>query len=161
MRINKRIYLLLLLGVVFFATIYVVRISGDMADFQVNYQAGQRLRAGEHLYRTEDGHFMFKYLPFSALLYVPLTTLHLDAAKVSWYTLTVVCSVFLFYLSYRMARTKEEVSSAYLIVFPALILAKFFFREMKLGQINTIVTSIMLLMLWYLRKSEAEAVMPR
>jgi hypothetical protein len=63
--LTNRKALLALTGFVFFTTIYVVRIREDMVDFRVNYQAGARLAAGEPLYRVEDGHFMFKYLPFS------------------------------------------------------------------------------------------------
>ena len=63
-----------------------------MRDFEVNYRAGERLRAGESLYRTSDGHYMFKYFPSSALLYVPFSLLPLPVAKVLWYGLTVVCS---------------------------------------------------------------------
>jgi hypothetical protein len=120
-----------------------------MVDFRVNYHAGERLRSGENLYQTGDGHFMFKYLPSSALLYVPFSYLPFEAAKSVWYALTVSCSIFLFYLSYRMVGA-EEWRAARWMIWPPLILAKFFFRELKLGQINTVVTAVMLIMLWYL-----------
>ena len=45
-----------------------------MRDFEVNFRAAERLRAGESLYQTSDGHYMFKYFPSSALLYVPRGT---------------------------------------------------------------------------------------
>jgi hypothetical protein len=131
-----------------------------MVDFRVNYKAGERLRNGENLYPTTDGHFMFKYLPSSALLYVPFSYLPLEGAKVAWYTLTVLCTFFLFIMSYKMA-CSEKQQSAWWMIWPPLILAKFFFREMKLGQINTIVTALMLMMIWHLmderRKSGREA----
>ena len=147
--LTKRYALLLPIGFVFFTSIYVVRIQEDMADFRVNYQAGERLRAGEGLYRTEDGHFMFKYLPFSALLYVPLSFLPLEVAKAMWYVALVCGSITLFYLSSRIV-AGENLESKALYVFPPLILAKFFFREMKLGQINIIVTLALLGMVWFL-----------
>jgi hypothetical protein len=140
----------LLFGLAFFSAVFLIRIQEDMVDFQVNYQAGQRLRMGENLYPTVDGHFMFKYLPFSALLYVPLSYLPMEAAKVIWYSITVICSIFVFTISHRLARGGNPYAS-YLVILPPLILAKFFFREMKLGQINTIVTSVMLVMVWTMR----------
>jgi len=147
--LTKRSALLVLIACIFFTSIYLIRIHADMADFRVNYQAGGRLGAGEDLYRTGDGHFMFKYLPFSALLYLPLSFLPLEAAKVIWYIALVCGSIALFCLSNRIV-VGEGTGSRALYVFPPLILAKFFFREMKLGQINIIVTLILLGMVWFL-----------
>jgi len=149
MHSSHRKSLFILLGLLFFLSIYLIRIRGDMVDFQVNYQAGGRLLAGESLYRTDDGHFMFKYLPVSALLYAPLSPLPLELAKAIWYVALVLCAVGIFYISYKMASANREVTTA-MIVFPPLILAKFCFREMKLGQINLIVALILLFMVWSL-----------
>jgi Glycosyltransferase family 87 len=137
--------LLILLFIAFFLAIYLIRIRGDMVDFRVNYQAGERLRAGENLYRTEDGHFMFKYLPFSALLYLPLSFLPLEVAKAIWYGALVASAVAMFYLSNRIALGAEKSRRATWVL-PPLILAKFCFREMKLGQINLIVMLVLLFM---------------
>ena len=145
----KKTLLWIALTSVCFSAIYIIRIREDMVDFRVNYGAGERLRNGEDLYPTTDGHFMFKYLPSSALLYVPFSYLPLEGAKAAWYALTVVCSVFLFYLSYKMTGVGRQRSPLWMF-WPPLILAKFFFREMKLGQINTIVTALMLIMIWHL-----------
>ena len=149
MHSSYRKSLFILLGLLFFLSIYLIRIRGDMVDFRVNYEAGSRFLQGESLYRTDDGHFMFKYLPFSALLYAPLSLLPLELAKAIWYVALVLCAVGIFYLSYKMASANREVTTA-MIVFPPLILAKFFFREMKLGQINIIVALILLFMVWSL-----------
>jgi hypothetical protein len=149
MQPRKRTLLFILLGFLFFLSIYVLRIQEDMVDFGVNYQAGGRLLKGEALYRTADGHFMFKYLPFSAFLYLPLSLLPLEVAKAIWYTMLVLCSVGLFYMSYKIVSNQGQIVPA-MMIFPALILAKFFVREMKLGQINIIVTLILLLMVWSL-----------
>ena len=148
--LTNRKALLALTGFVFFTTIYVVRIREDMVDFRVNYQAGARLAAAEPLYRVEDGHFMFKYLPFSALVYLPLSLLPLEAAKVIWYVALVGGAVALFHLS-RTLTAGEGTASMAQYVFPPLILAKFFLREMALGQINILVTLILLGMVWFLK----------
>src|SRR5215831_1180685 len=77
---------------------YVVRIRTGMVDFAVNYRAGQRLMAGETLYQTADGHYMFKYLPASALIYLPLGHLPIDAARAVWFTISLVALIWSFAL---------------------------------------------------------------
>jgi hypothetical protein len=154
--LTNRRWLLAVTALVFFASIYVIRIRGDMADFRVNYQAGARLASGESLYRIEDGHFMFKYLPFSALVYLPLSYLPLEIAKVTWYAALVVGAITLFSLSWKLAPgAAGEGRLAYL--FPPLILAKFFLREMKLGQINILVTLVLVGMAYFLIASSEKA----
>lgn len=126
-----------------------------MVDFQVNYEAGRRLRMGETLYRAEDGHYQFKYPPFSALLYVPVSFLAPNAAKSAW-SLLVMASVFLVFLfSYRLARPGPERAKA-LAVLPPLILAKCWLRELSLGQINAFITVLMLGMLLILARGDEE-----
>ena len=53
------------------AVIYQSRIAGEMADFDVYRTAANRALAGEPLYRADDGHFRFKYLPAFALAMAP------------------------------------------------------------------------------------------
>ncbi|UCC41500.1 MAG: DUF2029 domain-containing protein [Candidatus Aminicenantes bacterium] len=125
----------------------MLKVKGYMVDFEVNYEAGKRLSLGETLYRVEDGHYMFKYLPASSILYLPLSYLPLDAAKAIWYFLVLFCCFSLVYLSYRILPSRE-IKSIYVIVIPPLILAKFYLREIHLGQINALVTKILLLMIW-------------
>jgi hypothetical protein len=135
---------LLALGIPFFAALFVLRIGGDMTDFGVNYKAGARLLAGETLYQRADGHFMFKYFPIAALLYLPLSLLPLPAAEAIWYAIIVLASLALFVVSKRLVSGRTPVPWQVLAL-PPLVLAKFFFREIQLGQINTLVT---LLLLW-------------
>ncbi len=146
--------LLLTLTVLGFVLLFVVIIGEEMRDFEVNYRAGERLRAGESLYQTSDGHYMFKYFPSSALLYVPLSLLPLPLAKALWYGLTVVCSLALFFVSKRLVWGREA-APWYLLAIPPVVLAKFFVVEIKLGQINALVTLVLLFMVS--ARSEARA----
>lgn len=133
------------LAALVFGTVYIVRIRGDMADFGVNYRAGERIVAGETLYQTGDGHFMFKYFPFSAMLYAPLSVLPLEAAKAVWYALSVVGAIALFFLAKHIV-SRDAKQAWWVIAIPPLVLAKFFFRELKLGQINILITVLLLFM---------------
>lgn len=143
------------LAALFFITVYVVRIGDDMVDFAVNYQAGQRIVAGETLYRTDDGHFMFKYFPFAAMLYVPLTYVPIEVAKPIWYGLSVVCMLALFYVAKRLV-SSDAVRRWWVLAIPPVVLAKFFLRELKLGQINIVITLLLLLMVVSLLESRNE-----
>ena len=149
MLFRKGTFLLILLAFVLFLLLFLFKIKGEMVDFEVNYEAGKRLSMGETLYRAADEHYMFKYLPASSILYLPLSYLPLDVAKAIWYFLVIFCSFSLVYISYKILPSRE-IKSIYVIVIPPLILAKFFFREIQLGQINTLVTTILLLMIWFL-----------
>jgi hypothetical protein len=131
-----------------FLLLFVFKVRNEMKDFEVNYKAGKRLGAGETLYQVQDGHYMFKYLPFSALLYLPLSFLPLDLAKFIWYSIVIFCSFSLFYLSKKILRPGEK--SVLLFIFTPLVLAKFVLREIQLGQINAVVTVILLFMIQFL-----------
>ncbi len=149
---NRRRFALVAFTAVLFTTVYLVRIRDDMVDFEVNYRAGERIVAGETLYQTADGHFMFKYFPFAALLYAPLTAIPLGSAKAVWYLLTVAATLALFYLAKRLV-SADSARPRWTLAIPPLVLAKFCFREMKLGQINILVTLVLLFMVWCLLAS--------
>jgi len=120
---------------------YLVRIRTDMADFAVNVRAGQRVLAGESLYQTADGHWMFKYLPPSALVYAPLAKLPFEAAKGIWFVLSLIALVGSFVIAASLGQT---VVSRGVLVVAGLILAKYILRELSLGQINLLVMLPML-----------------
>jgi len=147
MNSRQKNLLLIFFALTFFILLFIFRVKKDMVDFEVNYKAGKRLQMAETLYRVEDGHYMFKYLPSSAFLYIPLSLLPLNTAKTIWYFTTIFCSLCLFYISYKLIPLEKRKNS-YMLIFPAIILAKFFFREIDLGQINTLVITILLVMIW-------------
>jgi len=122
-----------------------------MIDFEVNYEAGKRLRLAETPYRFEDEHYMFKYLPSSAILYVPLSYLPLEVAKGVWYFFIIFCSLALIRLSFTLVPSTTE-KPKWLMGIAPLVLIKYFMREIDLGQINTLVTLILLIMIWYLAR---------
>jgi hypothetical protein len=75
-------------------TIYgMVRHKATLVDFEVYRTAATRARAVEPLYREEDGHYQFKYLPAFAFLMVPFATLDDATARWIWYALSVALLV--------------------------------------------------------------------
>ncbi len=135
------VVLLLLLCIGFFA----FRIRREMVDFQVNDKAGARLMWGESLYRAEDGHYQFKYPPFAAMIYVPLAALPLQAAKAVWFAIILAASAGALYLSFRLSRDRRKTAS-WLAWVPLLVLGRYFLRELQLGQINALITFLLLVM---------------
>jgi len=133
--------------------LFISKVQSSMIDFEVNYTAGQRLKWGEGLYRVEDEHYMFKYPPPAAILYVPLTYLPLNEAKAIWYFLVISSSAAIVLLSKHFFLSKRRPAGWTLFI-PLLVLSRYFFREIKLGQINALITVIIFLMTAVLIRSE-------
>jgi hypothetical protein len=137
--------LLTLLG----ATIYgIARFprGRHFVDFEVYSRAGGRLSAAEPLYRADDGHFQFKYLPAFAFAAVPLARIDQDAAKAAWFALTFGLIVALVRRSVRAlpGRRMREGSLGWLTV---LFLGRFFVAELSLGQANVLFGVLLILAL--------------
>ncbi len=149
---RRKILVLIILGFVVFLGLFFFRVKQEMVDFKVNYVAGQRISSGETLYRVEDGHYQFKYSPFSALLYLPLSYLPLPLAKGIWFFLILISIYLIMFTAHHLLHIGNK--NFLLTVLPLLILAKFFLRELQLGQINALVTMILLFMVWSLISEE-------
>jgi hypothetical protein len=122
------------------------RVTSQMADFEVYWTAAVRARAAEPLYRVEDGHYQFKYLPAFAVLAIPAGTLPLQTAKGVWFRVSVVLLVALVALSIRAvpARLRPPGVVAVAIV---VSMAKFYGHELVLGQVNLLFAVVVVLAL--------------
>jgi hypothetical protein len=119
---------------------YTYRVRTGMADFRVFYRAGQRMAAGETLYQPSDGHYMFKYFPSAAILYLPVAVLPFEAAKGVWFGLSLLALAGMFSL---VADLVPERNIRVAMVLSGLILAKYFLHELRLGQTNIFAALIM------------------
>jgi len=144
---KKHSILIITAFVVLAAAVFAFRIHRNMVDFEVNYQAGKRLRLAETLYRSADGHYQFKYMPAAAFLYLPLSLLPLKAAKAVWFLLLLCAAGLLVRISYRLLPRNIDSRKAALWL-PPIILLRFFLRELDLGQINVLVTCVLVMMSW-------------
>ena len=144
-RRRLKISLFLLLGILVSLSLFFLKVKDEMVDFEVNYTAGQRLNRGETLYRIEDEHYQFKYSPFSAILYLPLSILPLPAAKGIWFFLIIASVAVLVYLSRRLLQIRDK---PWLTLLALLILARYFLRELQLGQINALIAMLLIFMVW-------------
>jgi alpha-1,2-mannosyltransferase len=148
-------------GIAFLAAIFAFKIQGGMADFEVNYRAGHRLRLGETLYRTADSHWQFKYSPFSAMIYLPLSALPLPAAKAAWFLLVGIAVAAVIVLGRKLAISAGMEKPGPAVVLAALILAKFFLREIQLGQINALIAALLMGMALLLVRDDEAPLSPR
>jgi hypothetical protein len=115
----------------------------ELVDFVVPRTAAVRFLAHEPLYRPEDGHYQYKYLPAFAAAMVPFTWVSTEVAQVTWFTLTWAMAVLFVRLSL-YALPDRRLSSRVLMWLTALLCGKFLFKELAFGQFNLPVGLLML-----------------
>lgn len=156
MAVKRSTTILVLAAIILLSLLFLFRVKDEMADFEVNYKAGQRLSEGETLYRTADGHWQFKYLPVSALLYLPLTFLPLTLAKACWFGMIVAASVSIIVIPSKLIDYKYDTFFSPVLV-TVLVMGRYFFREIQLGQINALITFLLVAMIWLLARPKTPA----
>jgi len=137
---------LIILLLVFFLLVYVFWVRKDMADFGVCYQGGKRILEGETLYRVSDGHLQYKYSPPSAIFFSLFSLLSYESAKFIWYLSELIFLYLILVLSHKVLPSRLKRKGV-VIIFSLLILAKFYAREIELGQVNIHIILILTLML--------------
>lgn len=111
------------------------RVTRDMSDFEVYWKVAGRAASAEPLYRAEDGHFQFKYLPAFAIFAAPLGMLPLAMAKAVWFGLSA--ALLAVFISLALALLPHRRKPGWLLVtLTVVIMAKFYGHELGLGQVN-------------------------
>lgn len=148
--------LLVVLAVVSLVALFTTRVSRKMPDFQVYWTAAGRALAAEPLYRAEDGHYQFKYLPAFAVLAAPIAMAPLPAAKAAWFATSAVLMIALLGLSVRaMPGLRRPAPLLLVLTFAAM--AKFYAHELVLGQVNLLFAVMVVLALVWLRHGREAA----
>ena len=78
---TKRLLALLLIAALTVTAYVVTRRTRDLVDFEVMQKAGVRVLTAEPLYRDDDGHFQYKYLPAYAFAMTPFAKLDIEVSK--------------------------------------------------------------------------------
>jgi hypothetical protein len=122
--------------------LYDARIRRSMVDFGVYRIAAGRALAAEPLYREEDGHYKFKYLPAFALAMAPFAALDSGTAKALWFAVSVgLLGAFLRWSVWALPdRRRGPVT---LLVLTVVIMAKFYGHELTLGQSNILLGAVL------------------
>jgi hypothetical protein len=124
------------------SVVYLVRVQDEMADFRVYRTAAARAIAGQPLYRADDGHYQFKYLPAFAFAMAPFAGLDEEAAKVVWFAMSIGLLTALIRWSVR-ALPERRRSERALVWFSILLLGKFYAHELNLGQTNILLGTVL------------------
>lgn len=111
------------------------RLPGEMRDFEVYWTAAARALDGEPLYRADDGHYQFKYLPAFATLFSPAALLPLMTAKKLWFVISVATLVALVSLSVAVLPERRH-AAGFIVAVVVVAMAKFYGHELVLGQVN-------------------------
>ncbi len=119
------------------AFLFVGKVSRKMPDLTVYWTAANRAAAAEPLYRAEDGHYQFKYLPAFAILTIPLSAVSLEAAKTIWFVVSVALLALLLGLSVKLMPERRKPRWV-LVTLSLLVMAKFYGHELVLGQMNVL-----------------------
>jgi hypothetical protein len=123
-------------------TIFQIRIRHEMADFAVYRQAGARAAHAEPLYRVQDGHYQFKYLPAFALAMAPWVALSDEGGKAMWFAVSVGLLAALLRWSVR-GLPERRWSDRTLLWIAAILMAKFYSHELLLGQTNLMLGALL------------------
>jgi hypothetical protein len=118
-----------------FAYALLLHQRAGLVDFAVPRTAAFRALAHEQLYRPDDGHFQYKYLPAFALVMIPFTWPSKEVAEATWFALTIAMTWALVRLSIR-ALPDRRASVKALVWLTLLLNGKFLVKELAFGQFN-------------------------
>jgi hypothetical protein len=122
--------------------IYNTRVRREMVDFGVVRQAGARALHAEPLYRVEDEHYQYKYLPAFALAMIPFAVLDQETAKMIWFAISF--GLLAAFLRWSIAALPERRWSERTLLWIAVVLmAKFYAHELLLGQANLLLGTLL------------------
>jgi arabinofuranan 3-O-arabinosyltransferase len=111
------------------------RLTREMPDFEVYWRAAARASSAEPLYRVDDQHYQFKYLPAFAVLASPIGRLPLATAKTLWLATSALLIVLLLALSLDILPSRRRPAWL-LVAATVVVMAKFYGHELLLGQVN-------------------------
>jgi hypothetical protein len=131
----------ILLGLIAYIVLRLNRT--ELVDFEVYRTAALRALAAQPLFRLDDGHYQYKYLPAFAFLMAPFAWLPKAFAEGLWFALSVGMAASFVRMSLR-AVPDRRMPDGRLICLGLLLVGKFLVKELAFGQTN-ILFGIMLL----------------
>jgi hypothetical protein len=145
----KRLGLWLMLLAILVAagvTYATVRHKRDLVDFNVFRTAGVRARSAAPLYRPDDGHYQFKYLPAFALGMVPIGAIDPEAGTLIWFAASVAL-LGIFINASVAALPDRRLRRGVLTWFALILMGKFYIHELALGQSNILLGAVLVMAL--------------
>jgi Gpi18-like mannosyltransferase len=124
-----------------------------MNDFNVVHRAATRVLHAENLYNFEDGHYLYKYSPFFALLVAPIGLLSLSYASFVWLLGMCVSLFFIIKIAKKMMMG-DKPPPAYFYLLSLLLASKFLVREITLGQTDFLILLFIFLCLLFTERGK-------
>jgi Gpi18-like mannosyltransferase len=121
-----------------------------MNDFNVVHRAATRILHKENLYNFQDGHYLYKYSPFFALLVAPIGLLPRSVAGFLWLLGMCVCLFFVIKMAKKMI-IGDKPPPAYFYLLSLLLASKFLVREITLGQTDFLILLLIFLCLHFVQ----------
>ncbi len=123
-----------------------LRIGNAMVDFEGYRAAGRHAIAAEPLYRASqatDPQSAFDKLPGFAMAMAATTLFSDDTTRVAWYALSWACLVLLLRWSV-VTLPERRWSERSLVIVAVVVLAKFYARELTLGQSDLLLAVVLM-----------------
>jgi hypothetical protein len=130
-----------LLGVGAYLLFRIIR--AELVDFEVYRTAAARALAAQPLFRLDDGHYQYKYLPAFAFVMAPFAWLPKDLAEGLWFALSVGMAAWFVWLSLR-ALPDRRILDDRLIWLGLLLVGRFLVKELAFGQTNLLLGIVLL-----------------
>jgi hypothetical protein len=134
-RLRLAVWPLVVVAIALAAYVLLRHKRTELVDFEVYRTAAVRALAAEPLYRPEDGHYQYKYLPAFALAMAPAAWTTPFVAETTWFTLSVGLLALFFFLSIR-ALPDPRLSTRVLAWLAVILTGKFWVKELAFGQTN-------------------------
>ena len=148
---TKILKIVLLIALVIFLSVFFENSFHKMNDFKVTYRAASRVLNGEDLYNWEDGHYVYKYSPFFALLVAPFGLIPFSYARFLW--MALMCASL--FGTVRMGKylvMGHRSPPRFFYFLSLLLIAKFLLREIELGQTDFLQLLLILSLFVFLEK---------
>ena len=144
---QRRLVIRLLIIALVAAAMYgIIRSKREMVDFNVYRIAGARLLDAEPLFRADDGHYQFKYLPAFAIAAAPLAWVPSEVGKAIWFAISVWL-LFVFFRNSVHGLPNRRLGVKTLYWCSGLLMGKFIVRELVHGQTNVLLGVVAILSL--------------
>jgi hypothetical protein len=131
----------ILLGIGAYVLLRLIR--SELVDFEVYRIAAARALAAQPLFRLDDGHYQYKYLPAFALVMAPFAWLPKALAEAAWFALSVAMAAWFVRMSL-LTVPERRLSDNALIWFALLLMGKFLVKEIAFGQTNILLGVVVL-----------------
>ncbi len=130
-----------------------ITLRKGMNDFRVVHRAAGRVLHQENLYNFADGHYLYKYSPFFAVLVAPLGLLSFQAGEVIWLLGMCLCLAFVLTQCKKMI-LGDKPPPPYLYILTILFASKFLVREITLGQTDFLILVFIFLFISFADKEK-------